>query len=134
MGRVKDRAIDWVRRQKLSVPKFTELAYYERQSGAPTSLPRHVVAVIGTIEHPKWATFECPCGTGHTIMVNLSASRRPYWRLSSDKAGPSLSPSIDFRDSYTRGHFWLHDGRVRFTRDSRRRRRRRHPNVGGRDD
>jgi hypothetical protein len=122
--------IDWLRRQRLTIPKLTELVYYDRQSGAPASLPRHVIAVIGTYENPKWATFECPCGTGHTIMVNLSRERRPSWSLSVGKDGPSLSPSIDFQDSYTHCHFWLQDGRVRFTPDSRRRRRQRHSKVG----
>src|SRR5438445_40773 len=125
MGRVMDRMIDWVRRQRLTDPKLTELVYYERPSGAPASLPRHVIAVIGTRENPKWASFECPCGTGHPIMVNLSSAYSPTWRLSNGKRGPSLSPSVDFRDSYTHCHFWLRDGRVRFTPDSRRRRRRR---------
>src|ERR1700735_2789806 len=125
MGRVRNRIIDSFRRQQIVAPRVSHALYYDRQSNMPQSIPRHTIAIIGSKEKPKWGVFECPCGTGHTIMLNLSSSRRPFWKLSLDDDAPSLSPSVDFRDSYTHCHFWLRRGRVHFTPDSRRRRRRR---------
>lgn len=122
---MKYRATDWARRQRLVRPRLTHVTYYRQHSEVPRDLPRDVVAVTGAPEKPQWAIFECPCGTGHRIMVNLSPTARPQWRLSAGKAGPSLSPSVDFLDAFGRCHFWLRDGVVRFTRDSRRIRSRR---------
>lgn len=125
MARLRNRIIDGFRRQQIVAPRVSRALYYDRQSSMPQSIPRNTIAIIGSKEKPKWAIFACPCGTGHTIMLNLSRARRPFWSLSLDDDGPSLSPSVDFRDGYTHCHFWLQRGRVRFTPDARRRRRRR---------
>jgi len=125
VGQLKNRIIDWWRRQQRTVPRIDTIEYYERQSEAPISIPRQTLAIIGKGEHLKWAMFECPCGTGHKIMINLAASRSPHWRLASDKGIPSLLPSIDYQDDHGRCHFWLRAGRVEFTPDSVRPRRRR---------
>jgi hypothetical protein len=81
----------------------------------PAEMPSDALAVIGSPEHPKWLVFECPCGRGHQLSVNLSPERRPYWRLVAARNGPSLYPSIDFAASH-RCHFWLQDGRVHWVR------------------
>lgn len=125
MGRVNDRLVDWWRRRQRTVPRIDSVAYYERQSEAPTSIPRHKLVLIGKGEHLKWAAFECPCGTGHKIMVNLSTTRAPNWRVVVDNGSPTLLPSINYHDEYGRCHFWLRSGRIEFTPDSVRPRRRR---------
>ncbi len=107
------------------MPKINKVQYYERQSEAPLSIPRHALVLVGTTERLKWAMFECPCGTGHKIMINLAASRNPYWRVSVDDGHPSVAPSVDFHDAHGRCHFWLRNGKVEFTPDSVRPRRRR---------
>jgi hypothetical protein len=125
VGAIADRTTDWLRRQRVVTPRLDDVKYFAQQSEVPTRLPRRALAVSGSPENPRWVSFECPCGTGHTIMVNLSTKRPPFWTLSLGGGGPSLSPSVNFNDAYTRCHFWVRDGRVNFTRDSRRRRRRR---------
>jgi hypothetical protein len=125
MGQLKARVIDWWRRKQRTVPRIDKVEYYERQSEAPISIPRHKLVLIGKGDHLKWAMFECPCGTGHKIMVNLATSRSPHWRIAMDNGHPSLRPSIDYQDGHGRCHFWLRAGRVQFTPDSIRPRRRR---------
>lgn len=125
MGQLRNRLVDWWRRQQRTVPRIDTVEYYERQSEAPISIPRHQLILIGKGEHLKWAMFECPCGTGHKIMINLATSRVPHWRVVLHSGQPSLLPSINYQDDYGRCHFWLNAGRVEFTSDSVRPRRRR---------
>jgi hypothetical protein len=109
--------IDWWRRRRRGSPRVDEVRWYASHAELPESLPRHRVAVIGAPHRPKWLVLECPCGTGHRLEVNLSPSRRPFWILGLDP-GPSVEPSIDLRDAHRRCHFWLLEGRVRWTPDS----------------
>jgi hypothetical protein len=125
MARIASRFVDFGRRQQLRDPRIDRTAYYAKQSRLPVSIPRDTLAIVGSKEDPKWAVFECPCGTGHTIMLNMSSARRPFWRLAEGSLGPSLLPSVDFCDGYTHCHLWLRDGVVRFARDSQRQRRKR---------
>lgn len=125
MGSIADRLTDLWRRQAFVHPRFDRVVRYERQHQVPDSIPRHTVAVVGSEEVPKWAIFECPCGTGHRIMVSLVSSHTRHWRLKTASERPSLYPSVNFHDAQGRCHFWLRDGRVDFTRDSIRPRRRR---------
>jgi len=67
MGRLANRLTDWWRRRQLSAPRIDSVMCFEMQHEAPTSIPRHTLILIGTEQHPKWAVFECPCGTGHKI-------------------------------------------------------------------
>jgi hypothetical protein len=82
----------------------------------PDLLDRHTIAVCGPPEAPKWAAFECPCGHGHRIVLNLQPEHRPRWRLSLIGQRPSLRPSVDSRLDL-RCHFWLTGGRVHWVKD-----------------
>jgi hypothetical protein len=103
-------------------PRINQLRFYERQSDLPDALGAHELAIVGASDRPKWAVFDCPCATGHRIMLNLQRSRRPCWRLDIDVGEPSLHPSVDVRDTF-RCHFWLTRGQVHWApsrRDGRR--------------
>ncbi len=79
----------------------------------PPRLPPKGAAVVGSMRHPKWIAFDCPCRRRHRIMVNLDPSRSPCWKLYSDRP-LTLSPSIDDRTSDRRCHFIVSDGRIRW--------------------
>lgn len=112
------RLIDWWRRRRWTRPRINRACFYASRAEVPAEVTRHELAVVGTVEHPKWAVLECPCGRGHQLTVNLSRQRRPFWRLSIEKREPSLGPSIDSGSPY-RCHFWLRRGRVEWARDAR---------------
>ena len=105
----------WWRWFHFTSPRIARVSYYTSRVDVPALLPHDTLAVVGTTEHPKWAILNCPCGRGHQLTVSLSHQRRPYWRLSIDRQGPTLCPSIDFRSSY-RCHFWLANGQVHWVR------------------
>jgi len=107
--------IDWWRRRRLTVPLLDRVERYASQAELPESLPRHQLAIVGTQASPKWLVLECPCGSGHRLKMNLSAGRQPRWRLVASEAGPSVFPSIDFDGAERRCHFWIREGRVRWS-------------------
>lgn len=113
------RLIDWWRRRRFTRPRLKQVSYYTSRHDVPESVPRHTVAVVGTEVAPKWAIFECPCGRGHQLVVNLSAMRTPCWRLTTRKRCPSLYPSIDYKNAI-RCHFWLRGGFVEWVPTRRR--------------
>ena len=84
----------------------------------PERLPRKGLVVVEDRKGPSWVAFNCPCREHHRLMVRLSASSNPHWRLDGDKR-LSLRPSIDSHDDGRRCHFWLTNGKIRWVGDSR---------------
>lgn len=108
---MKERVVAWWRRHHRGRPRIKRAVFYETRAELPKQIPQRELAIIGSYERPKWAIFECPCGRGHQLSVNLSPRQDPFWRLHLDKRGPSLWPSVDSFTPYG-CHFWLRRGRV----------------------
>lgn len=84
----------------------------------PRALRRWEMAIVGSAPSPKWAIFDCPCGRGHQIKLNLQAEHYPHWKLSVRKNRPTLSPSIDYTAApYC--HYWIRDGVVTWAPNGR---------------
>src|SRR5207249_3782675 len=62
------------------------VAVVEEADEVPNRMPRNGIVLVGSQRHPKWLAFDCPCRTGHRVMVNLDPTRSPRWRLSGEKA------------------------------------------------
>lgn len=79
----------------------------------PLHIPPRRAYLVATATHRKWLVFDCPCGNGHRIVLNLDGTRRPVWsvRLSTAKA-LTLHPSVDYRDDRRACHYVLSNGRV----------------------
>ena len=82
----------------------------------PASLPHNSVVYVGTPDNPKWLAFDCPCRSGHRIMLNLDVSHFPHWDIL-DAARLTLSPSIDFNSPGRRCHFFIRQKKIMWTRD-----------------
>jgi hypothetical protein len=113
---VTSKLIDGWRRRRRTSPRIDELTFHEGHATMPEQIPRHTLAIVGTLERPKWAVFECPCGRGHQLALNLSPRAFPFWTVTQYEHGPSLSPSVDSHRP-ARCHFWLRDGRVNWVYD-----------------
>ena len=73
--------------------------------------------LVATARHHKWLVFDCPCGTGHRIVLNLDRARRPVWTLRVSKRRViTLHPSVDYRDGRLACHYVLLDGRIEWVR------------------
>lgn len=112
-------ATDTWRRLRLGRPRLDVVAFYETRVDVPDELDRNVVAIVGAPERPKWAVFECPCGRGHQLLVDLQHSHKRHWQIALGSRGPTVHPSIDSRTTF-RCHFWLGEGRVWWVRRHRR--------------
>ena len=80
-------------------------------------VPRRIRArrafLVAAEARRKWLVFDCPCGSGHRILLNLDRSRRPFWTLRVAKNRRfTLHPSVDFRDGRRVCHYFLRYGRV----------------------
>jgi hypothetical protein len=82
----------------------------------PARLPRNGAVLIGTAAHPKWLAFDCPCRTGHRIMLNCDPARRPHWRIDSHRR-LNIVPSVDSRRPVLRCHYFVRKGRVQWVKD-----------------
>src|SRR5258708_24975364 len=58
-------------------------------------LPADQLIIVGGPGYQKWAYLRCPCGCGTPIMLSLSKTRRPSWRVRIDSRGrPTVRPSV----------------------------------------
>jgi hypothetical protein len=87
------------------------VATVEAADEVPERLPSRGAVVVGTLERPKWLAFDCPCKTGHRIMVTLDPAHRPHWVIREGKK-LTLSPSVDYRAAQRRCHYHLTNGKI----------------------
>ncbi|WP_433862722.1 DUF6527 family protein [Streptomyces sp. L7] len=68
---------------------------------------------MASASREKWLVFDCPCGRGHRVMLNLDPENRPLWRINT--ALPlTLYPSVDERSNVGRCHYVVRAGRARW--------------------
>ena len=85
----------------------------------PDQLPDRGVVLVGESGRATWAAFDCPCRTGHRLMVNLDMARHPFWSVESLKP-LSIRPSIDDITPERRCHFFVRRGRIHWASYNRR--------------
>ena len=91
----------------------------ESADDIPDRLPRNGIALVASGGALKWIAFDCPCRTGHRIMLNADKRRVPYWTLRKSTLA-TISPSIDFQGHGRRCHYFVRNGRIEWTKDSNR--------------
>jgi hypothetical protein len=85
-----------------------------KPSGLPDEIPKDAAILVGSsLKRLEWIVFDCPCGRGHQVMVNLSTSRKPTWRFKGLRT-VSLWPSVDDL-SIDRCHYVVRDGQIHWT-------------------
>lgn len=73
--------------------------------------------LVGTPSRPKWLVFDCACGGGHRILLNLDGSRRPVWTLELSRTKVlTLRPSVNYHDDRRNCHYILSNGRIAWVR------------------
>lgn len=84
----------------------------------PDKLPKNTAVIVGSATQPKWIAFDCPCRSGHRIMLNLDRGRSPFWQLSTVDGPLSLSPSVNYYDGRRRCHYFVRNGKVDWMGDT----------------
>jgi hypothetical protein len=77
----------------------------------PETLRPYEAALVVSEGMSKWLAFDCPCGKGHRVVLNLDASRWPRWTVSADNP-LTVSPSVDMDTRDRRCHYILYYGHV----------------------
>lgn len=88
----------------------------------PMRLPLAGAVLVGSSNHPKWLAFDCPCRTGHRIMVTLDRAHYPHWTILDEKK-LSVSPSIDYRSPGRHCHYLISRGKIVWVNEKEERRR-----------
>ena len=89
------------------------VAVVDSADGVPQRLPRNGAVLVGPRTQPKWIAFDCPCHTGHRIMLNTDLARSPHW--STTGHGPlTIFPSIDSAARSRRCHYFIRKGRTQW--------------------
>jgi hypothetical protein len=104
-------SLRWPWRRRLAIVSRVEAA-----DEIPESLPRLGAVVVGSESAFTWLAFDCPCMTGHRIMLNLDQRRRPAWALM-DANQLTIRPSIDSRLPGRRCHYWVRHGKIIWVKD-----------------
>jgi hypothetical protein len=103
--------------QWLPFQRWRVIGAAESADEIPDRLPRNGIALVGDEARTKWIVFDCPCRTGHRIMLNTDLGRQPHWTLN-HVAPLSISPSIDYRGNRRRCHYFIRRGRIIWAEDS----------------
>ena len=106
-----DRLSVWWRSLQVPWRRWRIIDQFDAGDEVPERLPNRGVALVGPPESPTWAVFDCPCRSGHRLMVNLDRTRHPYWRVETRKP-LSIRPSIDNVTPERRCHFIMSGGKV----------------------
>ena len=81
----------------------------------PDRLAYGTVVLVGASDRLGWAIFDCPCRTGHRLMLNLDCGRYPIWTIESMRP-LSVYPSIDDSTQERRCHFCVRRGKVKWAK------------------
>ena len=100
--------------QWLPVFGWRIVANVESADEVPKRLPRAGAVLVGPAARPKWIVFDCPCRTGHRIMLTTDRVHSPHW-TTTVKGRLTITPSIDYHTATLRCHYFIRNGRVKWT-------------------
>lgn len=111
------RGIDW--RTCLPGATWRVVARVDDADEVPDKIAKNGAVLVGSREQPKWLALDCPCDTGHRVMVTLDPRHWPHWTLEGGKRDTRLTlwPSIDCRRPQRRCHYFIRRGRVLWIRE-----------------
>lgn len=109
------RLIGWWRLLPLPWHAWRIVRYVPSADEVPERLAHRSVVLVGNPGRATWAALDCPCKTGHRLLVNLDGTRRPVWRIESRRP-LSIHPSIDDVTPERRCHFTIRNGKAKWVR------------------
>ncbi len=97
--------------QWLPRPSWRLVMLVNAADEVPQRLPHSGVVLVGSRRNPKWLVFDCPCGTGHRIMLDLEPTHFPHWRVTT-RPRLTVWPSVDCRGADRHCHYLIKRGRI----------------------
>jgi hypothetical protein len=77
----------------------------------PAELRRRTAVLVAKGGVEQWLIFDCPCGAGHRVMLNVDPTSCPTWRII-DHERLTLRPSVDEVTEHGRCHYFISKGKV----------------------
>lgn len=112
MAGMKIRWWDWLPFQPWRIVQIVDDA-----DDVAQQLPRNGISLVGRPGAYKWVVFDCPCRTGHRILLNLDPGRRPYWQIdAASRRRLTIRPSVDYSDATKRCHYFVRKGNILWAR------------------
>lgn len=82
----------------------------------PDKVKDKVIYIVGEGRFHWVLVFQCPCGCGHTIQLNLLNEADPCWTFQiSKKHEISIWPSV-WRTTGCKSHFIVQNGKIEWVR------------------
>ena len=95
---------------------FAAVVFVDSRSNPAAALAARKLVLIGPHEQPKWLRFQCPCGCGEIIALNLMESHYPRWTVRTESLSSiTVTPSID--SSTCGSHFWITANKIIWVED-----------------
>jgi hypothetical protein len=92
--------------------RFTEIVEAANRDDARKLATESAARIVVIERHgPRAVVFQCPCGCGETMVVNVDPALKRAWRVRRDHRGLTLLPSV-WRTSGCESHFVLWENRV----------------------
>lgn len=106
MAEIKFSWWEWI-----PIHRWRVVGIVEAADEIPEKIPKNGAILVGTRKHPKWLAFDCPCRSGHRIMLNTDPGRRPFWSVQ-EYSSLTVYPSVDFKSHNVRCHYFIRNGRI----------------------
>jgi len=95
--------------QWLPIFRWRVIATCEAADEVPLKLPRNAAVVVISGGVMKWLAFDCPCRSGHRVMLPLQG--QPHWTLNSLQP-LTVAPSVDRHGKGRSCHYFIRSGGV----------------------
>ncbi|WP_183980643.1 DUF6527 family protein [Runella defluvii] len=80
----------------------------------PEKTQAHTFYIVGLKKFPWLLAFECPCGCGELIQLNLLRESRPQWSIKLNKSKSiTVYPSV-WRKVGCKSHFWIQESKIKW--------------------
>ncbi len=101
----------WVELRRRSA--YANVRTIDSMDSLPIRLGR-TIYIVSRGGEPRWVVFDCPCGCGARIDVNLMKSKCPSWDLFEEEGAVTLRPSLWQPAGTCMSHFFIERNRVRW--------------------
>jgi hypothetical protein len=113
------KPIGWWQWLPLPWRRWRVVGHVDAGDEVPDRLPSKGAVLVGSSAQPTWIAFDCPCRTGHRLMVNLDSRRRPAWHIDTARR-LTIRPSVDNITQDRRCHFFIRGGKIVWARNEQR--------------
>lgn len=109
-ARSRARLVRFLRRSWPRHARYPALIHVQELEDVPEDPNPRQFYVVGTFAQPKWVAFDCPCGHGHRIEVNVG--RASSWSVTVYGSKATVHPSVDRDDGQWHCHFFVRASKV----------------------